>query len=44
MGKENYTIAELFSMLEADDSWEKDPQERARLIALYKINLSVWFC
>ena len=44
MEKEHYTVAELFTMLQEDDSWEKDSNERARLIASYKLILSVWFC
>lgn len=44
MNKENYTVAELFSMLEADDSWEKDLDKRGKLVESYKLFLSIWFC
>lgn len=44
MEKENYTVAELLSMLQEDASWEKDPDKRAQMVESYKLNLSIWFC
>ncbi|UWG98394.1 hypothetical protein LPY66_06200 [Dehalobacter sp. DCM] len=41
MTKENYTVAELLAMLQEDDSWEKDPDKRAKLVQAYRMRLSV---
>lgn len=44
MAEEKYTVAELFAMLQDDDSWEKDPDKRAQWIERFKMSLNVWYC
>lgn len=41
MSENDFTVAELFEEVMADDSWEEDPEMRGMYVLAIQINLSL---